>query len=87
MKNLNLHDTNGAIVHSIFRGEGAEIGIVLDYVPITSKFITILASRGWLSKEPDNKEEVSDLYFIENMAECAYWLWGYLFKKEIRKVS
>lgn len=85
MLNLNLW-ANGNVVHSIPR---KDIGIELDFKHITETFISSINDKGWSTTSLKSSDEiVTDLFFKEPyIAECAYLLWGYFLKEEIKKVS
>ena len=81
MENLNLYSKRG-LVRSIPR---KNIGIEVDFASLTEKLLGELIRYNWLIESPTVK--TLDLYFKEEyMAECAYLIWGYNLKRELKKI-
>lgn len=81
MENLNLC-VEGKLIHSIPR---EDIGIELDFSLLTQKLLDELVHYDWLIEHPIGND-IRDLPFKETyMAECAYLIWGYNLKQEIKK--
>ncbi len=84
MQNLNLK-FNDEIIHSIPR---KDIGVELDFDSLTSQLQDCILQQKWMVSMVLDGTVVTDIYFKEKyMAECAYQLWGYLLKQEIKKIS